>query len=61
MAPLKDLTAERELPESFPDIDDTMPADDFDLWYDDAVDDVAHISQQFAREVFGIDSDPVPL
>lgn len=66
MAPLKDVTARRERPEPFPDLDnDTMPADAFDLRYEDAVDDVAHISQQFAREVygvdFGVDMDPVPL
>ena len=66
MAPLKDVTAGRERPEPFPDLDnDTMPADAFDLWYEDAVDDVAHISQQFAREVYGVDfevdTDPVPL
>ena len=62
MAPLKDVTAGRERPEPFPDLDnDTMPADAFDLWYEDAVDDVAHISRQFAREVYGVDTDPVPL
>jgi hypothetical protein len=62
MAPLKDVTAGRERPEPFPEFDnDTMPADASDLWYEDAVDDVAHISQQFAREVFGVDMDPGPL
>jgi hypothetical protein len=61
MAPLLDITAERERPEPFPALDDTMPVDDFDLWCDDDVDDVAHISQQFARVAFGIDTDLVPL
>jgi len=61
MTPLKDVTAERDRPEPFPDLDDdTMPADAFDLWDEGAVDDLAHISQQFARELDGVDTDPVP-
>jgi hypothetical protein len=62
MTPLKDVTAARDRPEPFPDLDDdTMPADAFDLWDEGAVDDLAHISQQFTRELDGVDTDPVPL
>jgi hypothetical protein len=65
MAPLKDVTPGRARPEPFPDLDnDTMPADAFELWDEGAVDDLAHISQRFAREAdgvdFGVDTDPVP-
>jgi hypothetical protein len=66
MAPLKDVTTGRNRPEPFSDLDnDTMPAEAFDLWDEGAVDYVAHSSQQFAREVdgvdFGVDSDLVTL
>ncbi len=66
MAPLNVVPAGRQRPEPFPEFDnDTMPADASDFWYEDAVDDLVHISPQFAREVygvdFGVDTDPVPL
>ena len=61
MTSSKEVSAERDRPEPFPDLDnDTLPADAFDLWDEGAVDDLAHISQQFAREVDGVDPDAVP-
>jgi hypothetical protein len=66
MAPLKYSSAGRMRPDSPPDRDnDAVSALPFDLWYEDAVDDVARISPQLARDVYGVDfgadTDPVPL
>ena len=68
MAPLEYPSAGRKRPESPPDSDnDAVPARNSDyLWYyEDAMDDVAHIGPEFARKAFGvyfeIDTDRVPL